>query len=111
MTAAPEALSVAEVLDRAADLLEARGWGQHEWEGLGGCLCSEGAIARAAGDVPFVEADATPAYEFLVAHLIERGDVSSRFGLVTWNDHPLRTGTQVILAFREAAALARSPQA
>ncbi len=103
-------LSVAEVLDRAADLIEPEGrWTQHwfakgddggelpELSPLASCWCGVGAIFAAAGRSEKVGA------EFLTAAV----GVDDIGDFEVWNDAPERTQAEVVAKLREAAALAR----
>jgi hypothetical protein len=93
-------LSVADVLERAANLIEPEGaWTKEDYVGPSGtCWCVLGAIKR-AGD--FAN-DLNPAAEALRAALgVGYG------GIPDWNDAPERTQDEVVAKLREAAALAR----
>lgn len=109
-------LSVADVLERAADLIEPEGaWTQHHYarneygtpfihcsrypEGVATCFCANGAINVAAGNKP--TEDYTPATNFF-ADMFADGDSGD------WNDAPARTQAEVVAKLREAAALARA---
>jgi hypothetical protein len=103
-------LSIADVLDRAADLIEPEGaWTQgvlaRDAQGKGVCgppfsgacsYCASGAIIAAAGEFEM-------AYYDLVAHLI--GDV-----VPVWNDAPGRTQSEVVSTLRLAASKAREQE-
>jgi hypothetical protein len=92
-------LSVADVLNRAADLIEPEGkWGKGAWE-LDGCLCAEGAIAKAADIKRFIDVDRSPAGKFFEQFV--GGDI------VQFNDAPERTQAEVVAKLREAATLAQ----
>lgn len=108
-------LTVADVLERAADLLTPEGaWTQgayavgddfvaeddgHEWPENPTCFCLMGAIARVQG-------------------LDRPGDIDfARFGpllgltsnsVANWNDAPFRKQAEVVAKLRKAAALART---
>jgi len=107
-------LSVAEVLERAADLIEPEGaWtqgafarnaqgkdtGLSESRGPATCWCVLGATDHVSGeDDPVVQAD------HLLAQVIGG---AAHNGLGEWNDAPGRTQSEVVAKLREAAALAR----
>lgn len=89
-------LSVSEVLDGAADLIEADGW----WDGNGspGKRCVVTAIADAADHLTNPHAYGQ-ALRFFQARI---DDV-----VVTWNDAPGRTELEVVEALHKGAAAAR----
>jgi hypothetical protein len=104
-------MSIADVLERAADLIEPEGaWTQHEWAlGANGeedpigpavCWCAWGAIYEASGR------DWTPvanqAVQAVQAHLDAE--------IQQWNDAPGRTQAEVVASLREAAAKARQQE-
>lgn len=102
-----EPTTVAEVLRRAADILDENGWGQG-WlidpDG-GSCACAVGAIQLASGMTPqeiryggLTKELAVRATRFFSAVL--KSTVSA------WNDEPGRTAEEVIAKLREAAELA-----
>ncbi|MGV0964165.1 MAG: DUF6197 family protein [Polynucleobacter sp.] len=110
-------LSVADVLDRAADLIEPEGkWTQGAYgrdatgcEVIGVenavCFCAMGAMYKARGDIGAFEHD--PDLVRPLAALIER---TCDAAIDDWNDASERTQTEVVSALREAAALARKEQ-
>lgn len=107
-------MTVAEVLDGAADLLEKPGaWttdvcardaegNPTEWfQDDAICFCALGAIFRAGGGSSSVSAD-----DFFCTFL--GGNGWSKVS--TWNDDANRTQAEVVAKLREAAALAREQQ-
>jgi hypothetical protein len=117
------ALSVAEVLDAAADLIEPDGaWTQGDFgrrsDGKGWsmveratdiafadfpatCFCLYGAVAKVAGVSP-QNALAEP-----FAVIREVFNTPFAFEIAQWNDAPERTQAEVVAKLREAAAFAR----
>jgi len=99
-------LTVAEVLDRAADLIEPAGaWTQGKWGSPETCMCAEGAIFAACEASPMYDRNRIPgAIGVLTSMLpaIPRGNP-----IAFWNDDPERTQAEVVAKLREAAALAR----
>jgi hypothetical protein len=99
-----------EVLIKAAELIEAKGWTQKQFQDSAGCLCTVGAIVLAGGgsfrynedglpddyddpsDAGFGIGDALAAVEAVVGP-----------ELVTWNDDPDREQSEVVDALRTAA--------
>jgi hypothetical protein len=69
------------VLNRAADLIEQRGWNIGEWyRGDDSApLCTEGAIQAAIGTTDFIYAGNCPAYQAVADYLGQRN-------LFIWND-------------------------
>lgn len=103
-------LSIAEVLDRAADLIEPEGaWQQGTWaRDVSGkavtlwcdkatCFCMRGAVVRASGLSMSAELTGINA-----ALGFRRASQMAR-----WNDREGRTQAEVVAKLREAAALAR----
>lgn len=90
--------SVADILDKAADLIEPEGaWMQGDYGGHHlGCYCALGAI-RAVGGYAH---DINPA-----AYILQQV-VPAKFAH-EWNDAPERTQAEVVAKLREAAKLAR----
>jgi hypothetical protein len=111
-----EALTVAEVLRKAADLIEPEGkWtrrafsrnangvaedGCDRWSANPVCFCALGAIAQAAGMESPDGVWITPAARALEAL------ISPDLSVAGWNDAPERTQAEVVAALRKAADLA-----
>jgi hypothetical protein len=101
-------MTSADILNRAADLIEERGWFQYTKDGSSRSLCVNFAIIDAAAVVdPLL---AAPARRLFLQHLglqpvvptdgLEPTDFEQ---VVEWNDDPVRTQAQVIAALRAAA--------
>jgi hypothetical protein len=91
------ALSVAEVLDAAADLIEPEGaWTQGEW-GSDGCWCLDGALMAAKGSC-----QTWPELEAVRNAIGPECETA-----IGWNDAPERTQAEVVAKLREAAAKAK----
>ena len=108
-----DSLTVAEALERAADLIEPEGkWTQgRPARGKDGafvdarspqavCWCAIGAVDAAVASATFY-------FTALKARDALRFAIGSGF-IVDWNDAPERTQTEVVAKLREAAALARA---
>lgn len=96
------ALTVAEVLERAADLIEPEGrWRQKNGGVRGACWCASTAI-----DAAHPDGFAPDAQRFL-ANLVSPGAGLAIVRVWYWNDAPERTQAEVVAKLREAAALAR----
>jgi hypothetical protein len=99
------ALSVAEALDRAADLIEPEGaWMQNalsKYDAAGNvtCMCALGALLNVRG-ASFEAAD-------FLDTLLPQTRGGQKRPLAEWNDAPERTQAEVVAKLREAAALAR----
>jgi len=103
-------VSVADVLNAAADLLEPEGrWTRgHAARAVGGmgvdfnspdasCWCAWGALAKVSGG------NEVEAFEALTDHLqLEQEIDPALFGEI-WNDAPERTQAEVVQALRDAA--------
>jgi hypothetical protein len=130
-------MRTSEILNKAADLIEERGWGQGgaTWFGMGG-LCLEGAIGAAmgrkvnqSGRPDNIDPDelnfSCPAGLAVRAYLEMELDqsaaehknaltpVSKRAGywLCHWNDKPARTAEEVIEVLRAAAVIEQAREA
>lgn len=108
----------ADVLDRAADLIERNGWWQNFYYDLGTDLpkrecavCARGAINLAAnGRTPDRLSDVGQnALSALERYLGISGD--HPHSVADWNDAPERTAKEVIAALRGAAAAEREQAA
>lgn len=119
------ALSVADVLERAADLIEPEGkWTQFHYartkDGLpcsyderkARCFCAMGAIGKVAGDHTLdVRAAKVLGADLPVpncAASLAPNVVVEIAAISAWNDAPERIQSEVVAKLREAAALARS---
>lgn len=107
-------MRTSEVLNRAADLIEERGWtrGINGWRGGANGLCLEGAIGAAAS-IPNDGGErlglyACPAY-WAVANYLDRDPtpriVPIKDTLWAWNDTRDRTAAEVIEVLRAAAVI------
>lgn len=96
-------MTVADILDKAADLIEPEGCWMQGAFGLrkGTCFCAVGAI-RAALDVPSITAA-----ENWVDQNARKALGMDAMTIEDWNDAPGRTQAEVVSKLREAAALAR----
>lgn len=106
------ALRVADVLNRAADLIEPDGaWMQEDYSNQAGarakdlqrasCWCVAGAIGAVADmDGPEAEEWANRNLGPLIPGVEEGFPVT---GIPGWNDHPSRTQAEVVAALRKAA--------
>ena len=103
-------LSVAEVLERAADLVAPEGaWVQGTFGREGECYCVRGALSIASGTRNI-------AYGHPVSEIALAASLGLRHGnenaagsaLVQWNDDPSTTQAEVVTALREAAAKAKA---
>lgn len=110
-------MKTSEVLDRAADMIQERGWtyGPSGWEGHGDPeqtgLCLEGGIAAAVGISLDSEADqhalvSCPAYE-AVWNYLETDTTWECFHdrLYDWNDTADRSAEDVIAVLRATALI------
>jgi len=87
-------MSAADVLNRAADLLERHGWCQDVYVDDAGRMCAQQALMQAEPDV----------YRRATARRVldEQAGFES-LNIPKWNDQPGRTAKQIIAAFRAAA--------
>lgn len=109
-------MNTSEILNRAADLIEERGWskGVDAWTPeSGGGLCLEGAIMAAAGITRHIDAPNCHAYRSVRLHLGDRcrnavlpGADDDR--LWAWNDTVARTAEEVIEVLRACALIEAS---
>lgn len=106
------ALSVADVLDRAADLIEPEGaWIQGRLCEDGcdlqnaSCFCAMGAILR-VGSSSLIGRKSVPVFEASLPSGFREYGAGLR-PAADWNDAPERTQGEVVAKLREAAAKAR----
>ena len=109
-TARPE-MGVADVLNKAADLLEPEGaWTQGVYgrsssgavttqAGVkkAACRCMIGALFAASDERSIYDLEHSAAYQVLVSHLSVEDEPTD------WNDAPGRTQAEVVAALRQAA--------
>lgn len=106
-------VSVADVLNRAADLLEKPGaWTQGEYDRHplhqeSRCFCAIGAIVEAQGALHVRCEDDDPAC-ITFARWLDASEPHP-FMIARWNDAPERTQAEVVAAFREAARQSERP--
>lgn len=108
-------MNTAEILNKAADVIEERGWHKGDFvSSVGfdgsGCVCVLGAINVAVGEVPYAvfeigdRDERTDAARVLAEYLglvLRDGDVTEVGD--RWNDAEGRTKDEVVAALREAA--------
>ena len=107
--------TTSDVLNKAADLIEERGWGSgpEAWDGEDGSgLCIEGAILAALGisiDARSTVLWTCPAY-VAVADYLDRPRRAAEYGrdLWKWNDEDNRTASEVIEVLRACAVIEAS---
>lgn len=96
--------AVADVLNRAADLIERDGWCQRRYRGQDGEHCVSDALIRAAG---MGEPGDTGQQARVMTLYCEASDALRakvrRKNLPRWNDAPGRTQAEVVAALRAAA--------
>lgn len=109
-------MKTSEVLNRAADLIEERGWGRGtaSWNNIGddsAPLCLEGGIMAALGltidlaspeSAVLVEVSRCPAYKAVTDYL---GTVVPFCHLWRWNDGVAQSAEEVIATLRAAAVI------
>lgn len=116
-------MNTADILDKAADLIEERGHAKRVHVTKRGCLCSAGAMYAAAGIEPVQGQRAPDSWQTWRAELdydVMRaydwfGDWLKRSGVditdaVQWNDKVKRTKEEVVSTLRAAAEAARAEQ-
>lgn len=121
-------MKTSNILDKAADEIERRGWHQGGFisepnnGGMATCkVCALGAIILAAGERPSglilaLRGRAVDAAATLAKHLalqVDSDEIFEHQGLIQavgneWNDNAAQTAEQVIDALRDAAAAERS---
>ena len=116
-------MTVSEILDKAANIIEANGLADGQWYQPTGAkspldcpMCTGGALAAAAGFYPMYASNNEPtgAYADAIGVLAERlGLDPSRhktaqdvllYGIAPWNDVDGRTAEEVVRELRAAAA-------
>lgn len=106
-------MQTSEVLNRAADLIEERGWGQgaetwaHRAE-ITGPLCLEGGVMAAAGVAHWQLYTECPAFRAVAVYLDRTPMPKSRDAadqVWYWNDQRDRTAAEVIEVLRACAVI------
>lgn len=100
-------MTTRELRERAALLIEQRGWRQGDWRGPNGELCLDAALVIAAGKIePEDLAEEWPALATAADDEIaaELGFGSSGSSCAHWNDDPRRTKAEVLAALRGGRA-------
>jgi hypothetical protein len=103
---APPVVTVADVLVRAADLLEEHGWVQGRIGALGEGFCAVGATEQAARDLGVPSStNAVVGLTYFVGTPFdaEVENLAMRFLNGAWNDRPGRTKAEVVARLRDAA--------
>jgi hypothetical protein len=97
------------VLNKAADLIELRGWHQGDfYEEISGRICTAGAIRVAAGGVPYESCEQASSAEqafanCLAAHGLAKPGHCPIEVIGQWNDAEGRTAAEVVATLRAAA--------
>lgn len=101
-------LTIADILERAADLIEPEG----SWSGGGArhnggnCHCTALAVDYVAGKIG--HPDGIEARKLFAKFIGLNEGCAETFGIYRWNDDPNRTQSEVVAKLREAAAKARA---
>ena len=97
-------METADILEKAAEVLEIRGWTQNTYEDAEGQVCAVGAIRVVAWG--HSRWSGTGAIDYQVAGMAQAA-MSAHLGVrdlaIEWNDSPERTKEEVIDAFKHAA--------
>lgn len=113
-------MNTADILDKAADLIDARGLAKKRHVSGNGCLCAAGAMYAAVGVEPTAgrSVENWPGYTWDAAGLVRNTFEWFRFWLlrsgrdfvdpIAWNDAKERTATEVVSTLRAAAQAARA---
>lgn len=100
-------MNIAEVLTRAADVIDERGWCQGEAWAPGGQVCAHGAIWEALGidRIDYDQGELTTGARpvFGAACDAIRRHIGPGRSVTGWNDEPGRTKDDVTAALRAAA--------
>jgi hypothetical protein len=108
-----------EILDKAAELLEEKGWCQRrEMDPSTGAMCARGAIKRAIGartirlDKAYFLDDLREEEDHVVAMHAMRyvKETTGADHIPHWNDSPMRTADEVITSLRHAAKFAKEDE-
>lgn len=104
-------MNTADILDKAAALIDKHGHCKGTHKNDAGALCTRGAVIRASSPrysftrnkyVPMPAADAMREFE---RHLLR---TVGNWGPISWNDAPERTKEEVVSTLRAAAQAARA---
>lgn len=117
-------MNTADILDKAADLIEQRGHAKRVHVTKAGCLCASGAMYAAVGMEPVPgqrecgrwpsfdwsrSLEVAEAYDWFGAWL-KRSGFKADTDAVQWNDRKIRTKEEVVSTLRAAAQAARAAQ-
>lgn len=100
-----------ELLNKAADLIEERGWNQGDYRSPVGALCAIGAIITANDEARGIHPEtiefnlwSTPVREAVetLAKQLDQEPLVPPY-VMNWNDTPGRTATEVVSMLRKAA--------
>lgn len=100
-------VTAAELLDKAAEVLERDGWCRHSFHALDGSHCTVGGFATAIAELTgssnrYYEDPTYRAARDTLQDLVGPGP------LVVWNDEKALDGADVVNHLRKAAEIARS---
>lgn len=97
-------MEIAEILEQAADIIETHGHVKHIlWDNLGRC-CAVGAVRKTVcGEGVDSYLAVRGAMEAVTKNLHLSNPMGSWEAVVQWNNHPDRTGAEVVDAFRRTA--------
>lgn len=109
-------ITPADVLDRAADLLEERGWTRYTLESDTGCLCAVGAInvawfGKPRGSVVSGVWECGSIQEQAISALVTEVSpyaIEPRYGVMDWNDEFAKNKRQVVATMRRVAKKLRA---
>lgn len=111
-------MNTADILDRAAGVVEKRGWTQRWYVNASGEVCPRGAIYVACGvePDPYPEVEVvdwpgwSPAAASAAMDACDLLDKAVDDYAESWNDRPERTKEEVVSTLRAAAQAARAEQ-
>lgn len=86
-----------QILYKAADLINERGWWQGDWTGPNGEVCADQAVREVE------DGTACSNSAWLALHLRCKGLTNGRRGVMGFNDDPSTTKEDVLLALKQAA--------
>lgn len=104
-------METADILEKAAEVLETRGWCQGTYHNPAGRVCAVGAVRTAVWGAPLLRdlerevstKDYVKVNEALMVLAEDIGLQNWNDLAPGWNDHPDRTQDEVIDAFKHAA--------
>jgi hypothetical protein len=87
-----------QVIARARELIEERGWAQKKGKNAAGCMCIAYAVSEAAGYTYSDRIASANLYENSMTIIANKIGLRAWYDVITWNDAPGRTREDILEA-------------